>query len=131
MKPLHLLGPADEPLADEDARDGQPPAAGHRLELPDEGRVHGEVPLVDRDAEPAEDRPDGPAVLERLADHAEACEVDDHRGGRRRRRRWGGVAEVEVAAKGGDAVEDVGATGGIGWGLRLWSLAAELLYVLE
>lgn len=85
VQPLQLLGPADEPPADEHAGDGQFPAAGDALELVDEARVHGEVTLIDRDVESAEDRADGIAVLEGLPDHAEAGHVDHDIGKGRRR----------------------------------------------
>lgn len=82
------------------------------LQLVQERPIHGHVSLVDLDLVPLEDGSDGPAVIERLPDHAEAGVVDHHPilGVRRRL--------IVVAVCGGrpgpDPVEDGGFSGGAG-----------------
>lgn len=148
-----ILGAAHEPPADEDAGEGQPPAAQDALQLRHVPGVHRQVALVHGDAEPAEDRQDGAAVLEGLADHAEACEVDNDGGlllvggaGRELRLegRGGGATVVVVMVEGGwrwrgriavgpagdpDPVENGGGPRGVGFGVGL--IGAEVLDVLE
>lgn len=77
-----LLRPADMPTSHEDLRKGSRPAlaADQRLELPPVSRVHRNIPLVDGDAEAAEDCADGAAVLVRPADAAERSGVEDDAG---------------------------------------------------
>lgn len=144
-----LLGPTHVPTADEHPRQGQLPPPQNLLQLDQEARVHRQIPLVDRHAEPPEDRSDRPAVLERRPDHAQAREVNHHallRSGdadRRRLLRSGlrlglGEGASRPGAKervgDSDAVEDgegfLGGGGGAGEvGGRL--VCAEAHYVFE
>lgn len=99
----------------------------------DESGVHGEVALVDRDAEGSEDGSDDAAVLEGAADDAERGVVEDDAAV--------GVREEAVgpgAEDGGgeaDAVENGGLLGsvgrGIGRGVGIGIFAAEVLNVFE
>jgi hypothetical protein len=74
-----LLGAAEVVAADEDLRERHVATVGEqRPQLREEPRVHGQVPLVDGRAEPAQDGADGVAVLVGAADHAEGGEVEHH-----------------------------------------------------
>ncbi|GER25666.1 polynucleotidyl transferase [Striga asiatica] len=75
----HLLHTAHVPAADENPRQGRPRFPRHSQDPPQlvhEGRVHGDVTLVQRHAEGPQDSPHGLAVLEGAADDPEAGEVD-------------------------------------------------------
>ncbi|PKA52442.1 hypothetical protein AXF42_Ash020403 [Apostasia shenzhenica] len=90
-----VFRPADVRPADEDLgkRRRTPLAAEQRLELVPVGGVHGDVPLVDGDAEAAEDGADGAAVLVRAPDAAEGGGVDND-AGIGRREFWFVVGEI-------------------------------------
>ena len=96
VQPPQLLGPTNVPSVNEDTWQGQPGfATRDPTELREKTRVHGQVALVQRDAEPAQDGTHRFAVLERGADHAQAREVDHHallRAENGRRRVWLGGA---------------------------------------
>jgi len=67
----------DEDLGQRDAPRGRE-AREQRRQLLEVARVHGEVALVDGDAEPAQDGAHGAAVLVRAADHVERGEVEHY-----------------------------------------------------
>lgn len=85
--------------------------------------VHGEVPLVDRGAEPTQDGPHRAALLIGAADDAERCEVQDHAPAVVRRLE--AAEEAESGGRDTEAVEDAWRRGGlaglrrVGGGLRL------------
>jgi hypothetical protein len=94
-------------------------AREERRELGEVARVHGEVPLVDGDAEPAQDGAHGPAVLVRAANHVERGEVEHDAafgglggGGAGGRRRLEGAERAEGRGGDADPVEDADAGGG-------------------
>ncbi|URE07712.1 hypothetical protein MUK42_19331 [Musa troglodytarum] len=72
-----LVGATEAAAGEEDLGEGGLLEAQGGLELGEEAGVHGEVALVDGDAEAAEDGADGAAVLEGAADDAEGGEVED------------------------------------------------------
>lgn len=78
-----LLRPADQPPADQHAGQGRQILPRDPLQLFQELPVHRQIPLIHVDAQPAEDRSDGPAVLVGPANHPQAREVERH--GRLRR----------------------------------------------
>jgi hypothetical protein len=114
-----LLDAAEVAAADEDLRERHAPAVGEqRRQFREEPGIHGQVPLVDGRAEPAQDGAHSAAVLVGAADHAEGGEVEHHPAaggelpGDRSGWVWGrrGLLErAEDAERGGgdpDAVED-------------------------
>lgn len=79
MELADLVRPTDAAAADENLWQGYRPPfhPGQPLELAPVGGVHGDVPLVDGDAEAAEDCADGATVGVRTTDAAERGGVDD------------------------------------------------------
>lgn len=78
VQPSNLVGAADVPPGDEHPREGQVlGGAEDPVELGEEPGVHGEISLVDGDAEAAEDGSDGSAVVVGPADDAERGGVED------------------------------------------------------
>lgn len=72
----NLVGSTDVPAADEDLGKAELPPAKDPLQLREESHIHRQIPLVNCDAEAAEDGSDGAAVLKSLADHPKRGEVE-------------------------------------------------------
>jgi hypothetical protein len=125
-----LVGATEVAASDEDLRQRDAPrgrgAREERRELLEVARVHGEVALVDGDAEPAQDGSHGAAVLVRAPDHVERGEVEHDAAVRLEggaaaggRRRLEGAERTEGRGGDADPMEDAdGGGGGTGRGGR-------------
>lgn len=144
VQPSDLLGPTNASTPDEDHWKSQIVAPNDTLQLVQGLRVDRYISFIDRDSEPADDGSDGPAVLESLADHAEAG-VEDHDHPRVTvGEGWGGVVgrasvvvgrgpETEDRVGDPDPVENGGPSGaaeaeiGFGFGLFLLEEGLDVL----
>lgn len=144
VQPSDLLGPTNAPPPDEDHRKAQILAPNDPLQLVQGLRIDRYISFIDRDAEPADDGSDGPAVLEGLADHAEAGVEDHDRPWVTVGEGWGGVLgrasvvvgrspEAEDRVRDPDPVENRGPSGaeeaeiGFGFGLFLLEEGLDIL----
>ena len=124
-----FLGSANVSSTDEDSRKSKILLTDRILQLVEETRVHGEIALVDRDAEASENGSNGAAVLESAADDAKGGVVEDDP--------VVGVRDEAVgpgAKEGGgetDAVENGGLLGSVGRGIVNRIFATEVLNVFE